>query len=248
MRCAEGLIRHQPSVTSIRAGIPSLVKRWGRAAWLVPIAAALLIGAFLLRNPTRAGDITASDASQPRILQVSNPVAPMSDEDQQVLSAVAQHAPMMTAAYETNLHHVNDYIRDAQATVDANPNDEEGTALADGRLRAEIHVVQHCNGPFSAIIGAARIWRGGAPGGWRQVMQSSQQAAKLLMLLVALAVVAAAETREEFRFTVGPRATIAIVNQYGGISVKPSTGNCVVVCATRASDIRNRSQPRERRR
>jgi hypothetical protein len=121
----EGLIRHQPSVTSIRAGIPSLVKRWGRAAWLVPIAAALLIGAFLLRNPTRAGDITASDASQPRILQVSNPVAPMSDEDQQVLSAVAQHAPMMTAAYETNLHHVNDYIRDAQATVDANPNDEE---------------------------------------------------------------------------------------------------------------------------
>ena len=49
----------------------------------------------------------------------------MSDEDQQVLSAVAQHAPMMTAAYETNLHDVNDYIRDAQATVDANPNDEE---------------------------------------------------------------------------------------------------------------------------
>jgi hypothetical protein len=121
----EGLIRPQPSVTPIRAGIPSLVKRWGRAAWLVPVAAALLVGAFLLRNPTRAGDTTASDASQPRILQVSNPVAPMSDEDQQVLSAVAQHAPMMTAAYETNLHHVNDYIRDAQATVDANPNDEE---------------------------------------------------------------------------------------------------------------------------
>jgi hypothetical protein len=49
----------------------------------------------------------------------------MSDEDQQVLSAVAQRSPMMTAAYETNLHNVNEYIRDAQATVDAYPNDEE---------------------------------------------------------------------------------------------------------------------------
>lgn len=67
-------------------------------------------------------------------------------------------------------------------------------------------------------------------------MQSSQQAAKLLMLLVVLAMVAAAETREEMRFAVGPRVTIAIVNQYGGISVKPSTGNLVVIVATRASD------------
>jgi DUF4097 and DUF4098 domain-containing protein YvlB len=68
-------------------------------------------------------------------------------------------------------------------------------------------------------------------------MQSSQQAAKLLMLLVALALVARAETREELRFTVGPRATVAIVNQYGNISVKPSPGNnLVVIVATRASD------------
>jgi DUF4097 and DUF4098 domain-containing protein YvlB len=67
-------------------------------------------------------------------------------------------------------------------------------------------------------------------------MHSSQQAAKLLMLLVALAVVSAAQTRQEFRFAVGPRVTIAIVNQYGSISVKPSSGNLVVVIATRASD------------
>lgn len=67
-------------------------------------------------------------------------------------------------------------------------------------------------------------------------MQSSQQAAKLLMILVALAVVSAAETKQEIRFTVGPRATITIVNQYGGISVKPSTSNLVVVVATKASD------------
>jgi len=67
-------------------------------------------------------------------------------------------------------------------------------------------------------------------------MRSSQQAAKLLMILVALALVSAAETKQEMRFTVGPRATLAIVNQFGGISVKPSPGNVVVVVATRASD------------
>jgi len=67
-------------------------------------------------------------------------------------------------------------------------------------------------------------------------MQSSQQVAKLLMIMVALAVVSRAQTRQEFRFAVGPRVTIAIVNQFGDISVKPSNGNLVVVVATRASD------------
>lgn len=68
-------------------------------------------------------------------------------------------------------------------------------------------------------------------------MQSSQQSAKLLMLLIALALVARAETKEELRFPVGPRATVAIVNQYGNVSVKPSPGNnLVVIVATRASD------------
>jgi DUF4097 and DUF4098 domain-containing protein YvlB len=67
-------------------------------------------------------------------------------------------------------------------------------------------------------------------------MQSSRQATTVMLLLMVLAVVAAAETRQEFRFTVSPRATIAIVNQYGSIYVKPSSGNLVVVVATRASD------------
>ena len=110
----EGLIRPQPTREASRASLQSLFQRWGRAAWLVPAAAVVLIGAFIVGNQ-----------QQPRVLQVSNPVAPMSDEDQQVLSAVAQRAPMMTAAYETNLHHVNQYIRDAQEAVDQNPNDEE---------------------------------------------------------------------------------------------------------------------------
>jgi hypothetical protein len=122
----EGLIRQQPLGESNRLRLPSLVRRWGRAAWLVPAAAAVLVGAFILGNPRKVGDSAASDSSRgPRVLSVSHAVSPMSDEDQQVLSAVSQRAPMMTAAYETNLHNVNEYIRDAQATVDANPNDEE---------------------------------------------------------------------------------------------------------------------------
>jgi hypothetical protein len=49
----------------------------------------------------------------------------MSDDDQQVLSAVEERSPMMMAAYRTNLRNVNAYIQDAQDTVNANPNDEE---------------------------------------------------------------------------------------------------------------------------
>ena len=67
-------------------------------------------------------------------------------------------------------------------------------------------------------------------------MQSSQQMAKLMAVLVLLAVVAAAETRQEFRFTVNPHVTLAIINQYGDITVHPSSGNIVVIVASLASD------------
>lgn len=49
----------------------------------------------------------------------------MSPDDEAMLKEVADRAPMMTTAYETNLNSVNQYIRDAQAIVDENPNDEE---------------------------------------------------------------------------------------------------------------------------
>ncbi len=45
-----------------------------------------------------------------------------------------------------------------------------------------------------------------------------------------------AETHKEFRFNVGPRAGISVNNPYGSVSVKPSTGNAVVVNATLSSD------------
>jgi DUF4097 and DUF4098 domain-containing protein YvlB len=61
--------------------------------------------------------------------------------------------------------------------------------------------------------------------------------------IVELAVVGAmlvgtllAETHKEYRFNVGPRVGVSVNNPYGSISVKPSSGNIVVVNAVLSSD------------
>ena len=46
----------------------------------------------------------------------------------------------------------------------------------------------------------------------------------------------AAETHKEFHFNVAPKAGVSVNNPYGSISVKPSTGNVVIVNAILASD------------
>jgi DUF4097 and DUF4098 domain-containing protein YvlB len=46
----------------------------------------------------------------------------------------------------------------------------------------------------------------------------------------------AAETHKEFRFNVGPKAGVSVNNPFGSVSVKPATGNVVVVNATLSSD------------
>jgi DUF4097 and DUF4098 domain-containing protein YvlB len=46
----------------------------------------------------------------------------------------------------------------------------------------------------------------------------------------------AAETHKEYRFNVGPKSGISINNPYGSISVRPSTGNFVLINATLSSD------------
>ncbi|HWZ83348.1 MAG TPA: DUF4097 family beta strand repeat-containing protein [Terriglobales bacterium] len=57
-------------------------------------------------------------------------------------------------------------------------------------------------------------------------------------LVVAACIVTAvsAETRKEFRFTVGPKANIVVDNEYGGITVKPGNANQVLVVAVIHSD------------
>jgi hypothetical protein len=69
-------------------------------------------------------------------------------------------------------------------------------------------------------------------------MQSSQRFAQVafFVLVTTATLIASAETKKEFRFTVRNRSNISIVNQYGPISVKPSSGNEVFVTAILQSD------------
>ena len=46
----------------------------------------------------------------------------------------------------------------------------------------------------------------------------------------------AGEVRKEFRYIVGPKATVSVTNQYGPVSVRPIEGNQVVVTAVLHSD------------
>jgi DUF4097 and DUF4098 domain-containing protein YvlB len=68
-------------------------------------------------------------------------------------------------------------------------------------------------------------------------MQRSPYATELTVIaLIGLATWAVAETKKEYRFDVGPKAKVSIINQFGSVSVKPSTGNYVLVNATIFSD------------
>jgi DUF4097 and DUF4098 domain-containing protein YvlB len=68
-------------------------------------------------------------------------------------------------------------------------------------------------------------------------MQRKQYTTEITaVVLVTLATFAVAETKKEYRFDVGPKSKVSIINQFGGVSVKPSTGNYVLVNATMYSD------------
>ena len=66
----------------------------------------------------------------------------------------------------------------------------------------------------------------------------SRSAAKMagVILIASVAALAASESRKEYRFTVGPQASVSINNQYGPISVKPGASNVVVVRVLLRSD------------
>jgi len=66
------------------------------------------------------------------------------------------------------------------------------------------------------------------------VQQASFQCSTVVTLVLAtcLASAALAETKKEYRFTVGPNANVSLETQAGAISVKPGNANEVVVLAT----------------
>jgi len=105
-------------------------KRWNKA-WLIPVAAALVIvfGALryqrsqvqrpMAQNPVPAAASVQSRATTPAALRFSQA------DDEQLLEVVSSRLPAMRASYEANLRNVNAYIRDAEQSARANPNDEE---------------------------------------------------------------------------------------------------------------------------
>ena len=85
--------------------------------------------------------------------------------------------------------------------------------------------------------------RTGAPGRRGSVFMACLQETGLQQTTVATLVLATflsasafAETKKEYRFTVGPHSNISVDTQYGAISVRPGTDNEVVVTATLKSD------------
>ena len=116
----EGLIRSPKEHSSF---VSSFARRWGVAAWLVPAAAALLVGTFFFLSPQSGLKQPAQRAESRPQVQVTF-TSNLDRDDQQLLEELSTHAPFMEAAYEKELHSVNQYIRDAQDLVDANPNDE----------------------------------------------------------------------------------------------------------------------------
>lgn len=123
----EGVI-HPPQPR--RSWLPSTGSGWRPLAWLVPVAAALVASAAFLLNPhsTSNSDQAKQAAQPPAIVKPEKAtVAAMRPpvEDQQILDAVAVQAPMMKASYEDNLRSVNAYIRDAEASVQQDPYDQE---------------------------------------------------------------------------------------------------------------------------
>ena len=120
----EKLIR-EPQPSGHPSILPSLRQRWGVMAWLVPTAAALLVGAGILVYQQRPNNAQRTVAKAPATPAAGSSIVPADVSDEQLLQEVSARAPMMRAAYESNLRDVNNYIRDAQDSVNADPNDEQ---------------------------------------------------------------------------------------------------------------------------
>jgi hypothetical protein len=124
----EGLIREPHFGPSL---LPPVERRW-KLGWLSPlaVAAVLVFGVFVYQRNYRQTQ-TLAQATPP----VSATVAELhpgdiqkninNKEDQQLLEEVGSRAPAVQAAYASNLQNVNAYIRDAEASAQADPNDEE---------------------------------------------------------------------------------------------------------------------------
>jgi hypothetical protein len=110
-------------------GFSSFTAGWGWRGWLVPAAAVLLIAVgFFVNQRSLVHQLTqhiapaATPAPTAQAAAGLN-LAGLNDDD--LLLEIQNQSPEMRAQYVDNLRSANEYIRDAQSVVDANPNDEE---------------------------------------------------------------------------------------------------------------------------
>jgi hypothetical protein len=96
-------------------------RRWS-PAWLLPVAAILVIAFGIVVY--KGGPSQQQVADKAVVTGVSAPNVGNGD-DQQLLEVVGSRTPSMRASYAANLQNVNAYIRDAEQTVQSDPNDEE---------------------------------------------------------------------------------------------------------------------------
>jgi hypothetical protein len=128
----EGIIRDPHLGPSL---VPARPQRWGMA-WLAPVAALVLVGFGIVVYQRGAADSKLSahlDTQTPSAvanLQVDKKTSTVNNsEDDQLLAAVASRSPAMQAQYASNLQNVNAYIRDAEESAQADPNDEEAQQI-----------------------------------------------------------------------------------------------------------------------
>jgi len=114
----EGLI-HQPGRD--RSLVPAFSRRWS-PAWLLQVAAILVIafGIVVYKGGPSKQQIADKTIAAPAQVSAGN-----NGDDQRLLEVVGSRTPSMRASYAANLQNVNAYIRDAEQTVQNDPNDEE---------------------------------------------------------------------------------------------------------------------------
>ena len=109
-------------------GLSSFAAGWGWRGWLVPAAAVLLIAVGIFVNQRSLVHQLSKNLDPAATVPAAGGVAGwniagLNDDD--LLQEIQNQTPAMRAQYVDNLRSANEYIRDAQSSVDANPNDEE---------------------------------------------------------------------------------------------------------------------------
>ncbi len=123
----EGIIRDPRLGPSL---VPARPRRWSMA-WLAPVAALVLVafGIVIYQRGSRDSRLAAHlDTTTPSLVAIlpnrQKPSNVNNSEDDQLLAAVASRSPAMQAQYASNLQNVNAYIKDAEESAQADPNDE----------------------------------------------------------------------------------------------------------------------------